>query len=85
MMKENILKFKEYIKQFGVLPTINSNLSFGSKPSKIEIQTVITTAGFNLPNDNISFIIEDDDGKCWFITYILSSDTYFYEKLTKAR
>ena len=79
------MRFKDYIKEFGTIPTINSAISFGSRPSKVEIQTAITDAGYNLPSDNISFIIEDDDNKCWFITYILDTDTYFYEKLSKAK
>jgi len=79
------MRFKDYIKQFGVIPTIKSPLSFGARPSRLEIETAILEAGYALPSDNISFIIEDDDTRCFFITYVLSTDTYFYKKLSKVR
>ena len=61
---------------------LNTTQNVGTGLSRDEIENTIIENGYGMPQRNITFLINDSQGKVFRVSYLNVLDRYAYEKLT---
>jgi len=78
------MKLSDFFKQEDVIPTIQSNETFGRSLSRGEIVGVLVDGGYDMPSKNVSFYIVDANGKMYHVRYLADRDEYKYSTYKSA-
>jgi hypothetical protein len=75
------MEIRELLRRVDPTPTIVVDHSLGNGLSRGEIETALQDAGYDLPQNDVTFYIVDT-AKAWLIHYFPSLDKYAIEKLS---